>query len=110
MYAYVYSVLFCFVLHRPSPHAPSPNSDHLPSSYSFLLHAIHHTHNHSVIDENKEKLALQYDLDGKTALDLALEEDIFSKDNISKDVVFTLFLDLFDEVYGKYGTYLLKKC
>jgi hypothetical protein len=53
-----------------------------------------------VIEENKEKLAQQYDLDGKTALDLALEEDIFSHDNISKDVVFLLFVDLFNEVYG----------
>ena len=70
----------------------------LPSSYSSF--PAYNTTPRSVIEENKEKVAKQYDLDGKTALDLALEEDIFSHDNISKDVVFLLFVDLFNEVYG----------
>jgi hypothetical protein len=55
-----------------------------------------------VIAENKEKTVQQCDLDGKTALDLALEEDIFTGENMTKEVIFTLFIVMFQEVYGKY--------
>ena len=44
----------------------------------------------------------QCDLDGKTALDLALEEDIFTGDNMTKEVIFRLFIVMFQEVYGEY--------
>ena len=54
-----------------------------------------------IIEDNKDNRAFQYDLDGKTALDLALEEEIFANDNITPKVVFTLFADLFDEIYGE---------
>ena len=54
-----------------------------------------------IIEENKDNRATQYDLDGKTALDLVLEEEIFANDNITPKVVFRLFADLFDEIYGK---------
>ena len=100
-----YITLYYFVCHFMYPALILTTSPHLLRFYCVQYITLH-----SVIDENKEKLAQQYDLDGKTALDLALEEDIFSKDNISKDVVFTLFVDLFDEVYGTYDTLLLKRC
>ena len=54
-----------------------------------------------IIEDNKDNRATQYDLDGKTALDLVLEEEIFANDNITPKVVFRLFADLFDEIYGE---------
>ena len=47
----------------------------------------------------------QCDLDGKTALDLALEEDIFTGDNMTKEVIFRLFIVMFQEVYGEYHNF-----
>ena len=77
----------------------------LSSLTSFAL-MTHHTYFHHyfwnrIIEENKDNRATQYDLDGKTALDLVLEEEIFANDNITPKVVFRLFADLFDEIYGK---------
>ena len=34
-------------------------------------------------------------------MDLVLEEEIFANENITVEVVFRLFADLFDEIYGK---------
>jgi hypothetical protein len=79
-------------------HMPYPNNSHPIIPYAILSYPPHCR----VIAENKEKTVQQCDLDGKTALDLALEEDIFTGDNMTKEVIFRLFIVMFQEVYGKY--------
>lgn len=101
--ALYYPILSYPTLYYPVLSFPTPNYSILLSYHtlSYFILPYPPTHHHRVIAENKEKTVQQCDLDGKTALDLALEEDIFTGDNITKEVIFRLFIVMFLEVYGE---------